>query len=54
MFVFLLVLMGFGFLCIIIRNHIMDIVYAALGTCIFSFYLVFDTQLMLGGIKRTL
>ncbi len=51
LFVFSLVLLVFGIICIIIRTKILQIVYAALGALIFSFYLVFDTQLMLGGNK---
>jgi len=49
LFVALLILMVFGFLAIIIRSKIMHIIYAAAGAGIFSMYLVFDTQLMLGG-----
>ena len=50
LFVFSLVLLMFGILCIFIRTKILQIVYASLGAILFSFYLVFDTQLMLGGI----
>lgn len=49
LFVFALVLMIFGFVAIIIRSQIVSIIYAALGAGIFSMYLVFDTQLMMGG-----
>lgn len=49
LFVFALVLMIFGFVAIIIRSQIMSIIYAALGAGVFSMYLVFDTQLMMGG-----
>ena len=49
LFVISLVIMVFGIVCIIIRSQIMQIVYAALGAGLFSMYLVFDTQLMLGG-----
>jgi FtsH-binding integral membrane protein len=49
LFVFAIVMLVFGILCIIIRSKIMNIVYSALGAVMFSFYLVFDTQLMLGG-----
>ena len=49
LFVFGLVLFGFGLISIIIRSQIMHILYAALGAGLFSMYLVFDTQLMMGG-----
>lgn len=32
-----------------VRNEILSLVYACLGALLFSFYLVYDTQLMLGG-----
>lgn len=47
--VLLIVLLCFGLISIIIRSQILSIVYASLGALIFSMYLVFDTQLMLGG-----
>lgn len=49
LFVFGLVLFGFGLFSIIFRSEIMSIVYAALGAGLFSMYLVFDTQLIMGG-----
>lgn len=49
LFVALLCLMGFGFLCMFIGGPIMHKVYAALGALLFSFYLVYDTQLIVGG-----
>jgi FtsH-binding integral membrane protein len=49
LFVAGLVLFGFGFLAIIFRSNIMHLVYAAAGAGLFSMYLVFDTQLMMGG-----
>ncbi|XP_038653829.1 protein lifeguard 1 isoform X2 [Scyliorhinus canicula] len=52
LFVALLVLMAFGILCAIIRSFWLHIVYASLGTLLFSIYLVIDTQLMLGGKHR--
>lgn len=33
----------------IVRNNILSLVYASLGALLFSFYLVYDTQLMMGG-----
>ncbi|XP_078394620.1 protein lifeguard 1 isoform X1 [Cetorhinus maximus] len=52
LFVILLVLIAFGILCAIIQSLWLHIVYASLGTLIFSIYLVIDTQLMLGGKHR--
>lgn len=49
LFVFALILMIFGIVSIFVRSKIMDIVYASLGAGLFSMYLIFDTQLMLGG-----
>ncbi|XP_053606662.1 protein lifeguard 1-like isoform X2 [Plodia interpunctella] len=44
------ILMIFGIICIFIpSNKIVTLVYASLGALIFSLYLVYDTQLMLGG-----
>ncbi|KAI1885694.1 hypothetical protein AGOR_G00206450 [Albula goreensis] len=42
-------LVSFGLLCAILRSQYLYIVYACLGTLVFSIYLVMDTQLMLGG-----
>ncbi|KAI5637482.1 inhibitor of apoptosis-promoting bax1 domain-containing protein [Phthorimaea operculella] len=45
-----MVLLVFGLIAIFIpRNNIVTLVYAALGAFIFSLYLVYDTQLMMGG-----
>ncbi|XP_048416075.1 protein lifeguard 1 [Stegostoma tigrinum] len=52
LFVVLLVLVAFGILCAIIQSFWLQIIYASLGTLIFSIYLVVDTQLMLGGKHR--
>lgn len=52
LFVGLIVLMLFGILTIFLPRSsypILHIVYAALGALLFSFYLIYDTQLMLGG-----
>ncbi|XP_029637302.1 protein lifeguard 1 [Octopus sinensis] len=49
LFVFLIVLFVFGILCAIIQNRYATLAYAALGALLFSFYLVFDTQMMIGG-----
>ncbi|XP_062612712.1 protein lifeguard 1-like [Saccostrea cucullata] len=49
LFVFLMVLIIFGIFAAIFHNKILSVVYASLGALLFSFYLVFDTQLMMGG-----
>ncbi|XP_066983581.1 protein lifeguard 1-like [Macrobrachium rosenbergii] len=48
-FVSVIVLLMFGLLAVIIQNKILNLVYSCLGALLFSFYLVFDTQLMIGG-----
>ena len=46
----LICLMMFGFFALIFpSNNIVNIVYASLGALIFGIYIVFDTQLMMGG-----
>lgn len=45
----LTVLLIFGILAAIWSNAIVNMVYACLGVLLFSFYLVFDTQLIIGG-----
>ncbi|CAG2227058.1 LFG [Mytilus edulis] len=47
--VLLLVLIVFGILAAIFHNKILSMVYASIGALIFSAYIVFDTQMMLGG-----
>lgn len=47
--VLLIILLFFGILCAFIPSHILRIFYASLGALVFSLYLVFDTQMMLGG-----
>ncbi|XP_061178301.1 protein lifeguard 1-like [Saccostrea echinata] len=49
LFVFLVILVIFGIFAAIFHNKVLSVVYASLGALLFSFYLVFDTQLMLGG-----
>ncbi|CAG4962923.1 unnamed protein product [Colias eurytheme] len=45
-----MVLLMFGLISIFIpRNDIVRLVYASLGVLLFSMYLVYDTQLMMGG-----
>uniref|UniRef100_H3DP59 Zgc:110410 n=2 Tax=Tetraodon nigroviridis TaxID=99883 RepID=H3DP59_TETNG len=45
-------LLSFALLCAILRSQYLYIFYACLGTLLFSLYLVFDTQLILGGKNR--
>uniref|UniRef100_A0A3Q1GNN1 Zgc:110410 n=1 Tax=Acanthochromis polyacanthus TaxID=80966 RepID=A0A3Q1GNN1_9TELE len=45
-------LLSFALLCAILRSQYTYIAYACLGTLLFSLYLVFDTQLILGGKHR--
>lgn len=52
LFVFIIVLMCLGFLCLIIQSRYLSLFYASLGALVFSAYLVFDTQLMMGGKHR--
>jgi protein lifeguard len=49
LYVAALVLFLFGIIAIIIPGQIITLLYAAAGTLIFSVYLVYDTQLMIGG-----
>ncbi|XP_071493121.1 protein lifeguard 3-like [Diadema antillarum] len=42
-------LLTFGLFAIIFRSEVLYTFYAALGACLFSLYIVFDTQLLLGG-----
>jgi len=49
LFVICLVFFVFGIFAMIFRSKVLQVVYAAMGAGIFSIYLVFDTQLMMGG-----
>merc|ERR1712228_1076032 len=50
LFVILLVFICFGFTMTFIgHDRVTEMIYASIGALIFCFYLVFDTQLMLGG-----
>ncbi|KAJ8941281.1 hypothetical protein NQ318_016946 [Aromia moschata] len=49
LFVAVLILLIFGIVAIFVHNRIVQLVYASLGALIFSIYLVYDTQLMMGG-----
>ncbi|XP_034730609.1 glutamate receptor, ionotropic, N-methyl D-aspartate-associated protein 1b (glutamate binding) isoform X3 [Etheostoma cragini] len=54
LFVCLIVLIIFGFLCILIRDRILHIVYAGLGALLFTCFLAVDTQLLLGNKELSL
>ncbi|XP_023224662.1 protein lifeguard 1-like [Centruroides sculpturatus] len=46
----MIVLIIFGFVAIFLpHNRILNLVYASIGALLFSLYIIFDTQLMLGG-----
>ncbi|TMW47754.1 hypothetical protein DOY81_007161 [Sarcophaga bullata] len=47
--VILIVFMVFGIVMIFFRSQMMRMIYCGLGVIIFSLYLLYDTQLMLGG-----
>ena len=47
-----LVLLVFGIFVAIFNDRIAEKVYAGLGTLLFSFYLVYDTQMIAGGNHR--
>jgi len=49
LFVAVIVLMVFGIIAIFVHDRIVTLVYASLGAMLFSLYLVYDTQLMMGG-----
>ncbi|XP_066250145.1 protein lifeguard 1 isoform X2 [Euwallacea similis] len=44
-----IILLVFGIVAIFVQNKIVQLVYASLGALIFSIYLIYDTQLMMGG-----
>ncbi|XP_012284675.1 protein lifeguard 1 isoform X1 [Orussus abietinus] len=49
LFMSVFVLLLFGILAIIFPGKIMSLVYGSLGALLFSVYLVYDTQMMMGG-----
>ncbi|XP_008515574.1 protein lifeguard 1-like [Equus przewalskii] len=49
LFVLLFVLLIFGIFLIFIRSYWAQLLYAGLGTVVFSLYMVMDVQLMVGG-----
>ncbi|XP_030766158.1 protein lifeguard 1-like isoform X3 [Sitophilus oryzae] len=44
-----IILLVFGIVAIFVHSRIVNLVYASLGALIFSVYLIYDTQLMMGG-----
>jgi len=48
LFVFLLVMVVFGIVCIFWRNPIVQLIYACLAALLYGIYLIFDTQMVLG------
>lgn len=54
LFIFLIILILFGILCIFIRDKILHIVYAALGALLFTCFLAVDTQMLLGNKELAL
>ena len=44
-----LILLIISIVAIFVRNKILSIVYASIGAFLFSCYIIFDTQLMMGG-----
>ncbi|KAL7730513.1 hypothetical protein ACLKA6_000515 [Drosophila palustris] len=48
----LLALLIFGLLAIFMGGNMLALIYASLGALLFSFYLIYDTQLMMGGNHR--
>ncbi|XP_031831002.1 glutamate NMDA receptor-associated protein 1 lifeguard isoform X2 [Nomia melanderi] len=52
LFVALLIFVVFGLIAMIWHGRIMTLVYASLGALLFSIYLIYDTQLMMGGSHK--
>ncbi|KAH8232685.1 hypothetical protein KR032_011850, partial [Drosophila birchii] len=48
----LLVLLLFGFVTVFVNSSVLSKVFACLSALLFSIYLVFDTQMMMGGKHR--
>lgn len=49
LFVALIILVIFGIVAIFIPGKVVILIYSSLGALLFSLYLVYDTQLMMGG-----
>lgn len=54
LFVILIIFIIFGIFASIFNSEVVNIVYASIGVLIFSLYLVYDTQLLIGGKKYQL
>ncbi|KZC09524.1 Protein lifeguard 1 [Dufourea novaeangliae] len=52
LFVALIVFVLFGIIAMIWHGKIMTLVYASIGALLFSVYLVYDTQMMIGGSHK--
>jgi FtsH-binding integral membrane protein len=51
LFVVTIVMIIFGIVCIFWSNPIVQLVYASLAALLFSVYLIFDTQMVLGRFR---
>lgn len=49
LFVGAIILLLLGIVSIFARSHALNMVYASIGAMLFSVYLIYDTQLMMGG-----
>jgi protein lifeguard len=49
LFVAAIVLLIFGLVAMFYKGKIMTLIYASVGALLFSFYLIYDTQMMMGG-----
>lgn len=47
--VLLIVLIIFGFVAMFVHTKMITLIYASCGALLFSFYLIYDTQMMMGG-----
>lgn len=52
LFVCLLLLMLFGIIAMFFPGRIVMLVYSSMGAILFSFYLIYDTQMMMGGTHK--
>ncbi|CAK9832458.1 Protein lifeguard 1 [Anthophora retusa] len=52
LFVAMIVLLIFGVIAMIWHGRIITIVYASLGALLFSIYLIYDTQMIIGGGRK--
>lgn len=52
LFVSLILLIVFSFIAIFIPGKITTLIFSSIGALLFSFYLVYDTQMMMGGTHK--